>query len=102
MQRLAPDLRLVMLIEKARHWPVLKPVVEEGWILGPGIDALTRHPKFAEKMAHGRHDVHVWTVNTEEQLDLCVSLGVEAVITDRPHAVLGWLDTDAPAEERSG
>jgi glycerophosphoryl diester phosphodiesterase len=102
MQRLAPQLRLVMLIEKARHWPVLKPVVEEGWILGPGIDALTRHPRFAEKMAHGRHDVHVWTVNTEEQLDLCVSLGVEAVITDRPRAVLEWLAADAPAEERSG
>jgi glycerophosphoryl diester phosphodiesterase len=102
MQRLAPRLRLVMLIEKARHWPVLKPVVEDRWILGPGIDALTRHPKFAEKMALGRHDVHVWTVNTEEELDLCRSLGVEAVITDRPRAVIGWLDGDATAEERSG
>jgi glycerophosphoryl diester phosphodiesterase len=102
MQRLAPRLRLVMLIEKARHWPVLKPVVEDGWILGPGIDALTRHPRFAEKMAHGRHDVHVWTVNTEEQLNLCRSLGVEAVITDRPSAVLAWLDAGAAAQERSG
>ncbi len=37
MQRLAPDLRLVMLIEKARHWPMLKPVLEDGWLLGPGI-----------------------------------------------------------------
>jgi glycerophosphoryl diester phosphodiesterase len=92
MQRLAPELRLVMLIDKARHWPMLKPVVEDDWILGPGIDALTRHPKFAEKMAAAPHDVHVWTVNTEEQLDLCTSLGVDAVITDRPRTVLGWLE----------
>jgi glycerophosphoryl diester phosphodiesterase len=92
MQRLAPHLRLVMLIEKARHWPMLKPVVEDGWILGPGIDALTKHPKFAEKMAASGRGVHVWTVNTQEQLDLCVSLDVDAVITDRPRAVLGWLE----------
>jgi len=92
MQRLAPQLRLVMLIDKARHWQMLKPVVEDRWILGPGIDALTRHPKFAEKMALSPHDVHVWTVNTEEQLELCCSLEVDAVITDRPRAVLEWLD----------
>jgi len=92
MQKLAPRLRLVMLIDKARHWPVLKPMVEEEWILGPGIDALSRNPRFAEKMAHNRRDVHVWTVNTEKELDLCCSIGVEAVITDRPRAVIGWLD----------
>jgi glycerophosphoryl diester phosphodiesterase len=95
MRRLAPDLPLVMLIDKARHWPVLKPMVEDDWILGPGIEALTRNPRFAEKMArkasNGR-EIHVWTVNTSEQLDLCRSLGVRAVITDRPRAVLGWLE----------
>jgi glycerophosphoryl diester phosphodiesterase len=95
MQRLAPDLRLVMLIDKARHWPVLKPMVEDRWLLGPGIESLTRNPKFAQKMgrkaANGR-ELHVWTVNTQKELDLCRSLGVSAVITDKPRAVLGWLD----------
>jgi glycerophosphoryl diester phosphodiesterase len=28
--------------------------------------------------------MHVWTVNTADELDLCWELGVEAVITDRP------------------
>jgi glycerophosphoryl diester phosphodiesterase len=93
MQRLAPQLRLVMLIDKARHWPVLKPVVEDEWILGPGIDALSKNPRFAEKMAQNERDLHVWTVNTEEQLSLCRSLGVKAVITDRPKTVIGWLDS---------
>ena len=92
MQKLAPHLRLVMLIEKGRHWPMLKPVVEEGWILGPGIAQLTKHPKFAERMQASGHDLHVWTVNTEEELDLCRALGARAVITDRPRSVIGWLD----------
>jgi glycerophosphoryl diester phosphodiesterase len=91
MQRLAPDLRLVMLIDKARHWPVLKPVLGPGWLLGPGIDALSRDPKFAGKLVDSGRGLHVWTVNTHEQLDLCLDLGVEAVITDRPREVLGWL-----------
>jgi glycerophosphoryl diester phosphodiesterase len=91
MQRLAPHVRLVMLIDKARSWSVLKPVLEDDWLLGPGIDALIRHPRFAEKvMATGR-ELHVWTVNTSEQLDLCLELGAAAVITDRPRDILGWL-----------
>jgi glycerophosphoryl diester phosphodiesterase len=92
MERLAPDLRLVMLIDKARNWPVLKPVLEPDWLLGPGIHSLTRHPKFARKMAASGRGLHVWTVNTREELDLCLDLGVQAVITDRPRDVLGWLD----------
>jgi glycerophosphoryl diester phosphodiesterase len=99
MQRLAPDLRLVMLIEKARHWPMLKPVLEDGWILGPGIDTLTRHPKFAQRLVRTGRDLHVWTVNTREQLDLCQSLGVRAVITDKPAQLLGWLGPQ-PTPER--
>jgi glycerophosphoryl diester phosphodiesterase len=91
MQRLAPDLRLVMLIDKARHWPVLKPVIEPAWLLGPGIDALWMHPRFASRLAETGRGLHVWTVNTHEELDLCVGLDVEAVITDRPREVLDWL-----------
>src|SRR4051794_20473980 len=92
MQRLAPHLRLVMLIEKARHWPMLKPMVDDGWILGPGIDQLAKYPKFGEKLARSGRELHVWTVNTEEELAVCRSLGVRAVITDRPEAMRGWLD----------
>jgi glycerophosphoryl diester phosphodiesterase len=92
VQRLAPHLRLVMLIEKARHWPVLKPVLEPDWLLGPGIGSLTRHPKFARRLTDTGRALHVWTVNTHDQLDLCVDLDVAAVITDRPRDVLGWLE----------
>ncbi len=91
VQRLAPDLRLVMLIEKARHWPMIKPILEPGWILGPGIRQLTKHPTFGPKLARTGRDIHVWTVNTDEELQLCLDLGVKAVITDRPAYLLEQL-----------
>ena len=44
MQRLAPDVRLVMLIDKSRNWPMLKPVLEDDWMLGPGHRLPDPHP----------------------------------------------------------
>ena len=32
--------------------------------------------------------VHVWTVDTADDIDLCAGLGVEAIITNRPRRVL--------------
>lgn len=90
MRRLAPDLRLVMLIEHKPLWKVLRGAIGQDWILGPGI-ALLRDPKFARKMAKTGRDLHVWTVNTEADLRLCRDLGVKAVITDRPAFVLEHL-----------
>jgi glycerophosphoryl diester phosphodiesterase len=36
--------------------------------------------------------VHVWTVNSEADLQLCLDLGARAVITDRPAYLLELLD----------
>lgn len=87
IERMAPDLRLVMLIERKRHWPALKPLLGPGWILGPGIDLL-EVPRFAEQLVRTGRELHVWTVNTEEQLEVCLRHGVRAVITDRPAFML--------------
>jgi glycerophosphoryl diester phosphodiesterase len=35
--------------------------------------------------------VHVWTVDRPEDVELCVRLGVDAVITNRPGQVLAQL-----------
>ena len=91
VQRLAPAVPVVMLIERARHWPAVRPMLEDGWILGPGIDQLTRHPGFARRLARTGREMHVWTVNTEAQLALCQELGASAVITDRPAYMLELL-----------
>jgi glycerophosphoryl diester phosphodiesterase len=92
VRRLAPEVRLVMLLERARHWPVLRPLVDDDWIVGPGIATLRKHPAFAERLADSRNELHVWTVNTEVDLRMCLDLGVRAVITDRPRFVLDLLD----------
>jgi glycerophosphoryl diester phosphodiesterase len=92
VQRLAPGLPLVMLVEHARHWPVLRPLVEDDWVVGPGIGTLRKHPVFARRLADSGRALHVWTVNTEPDLQICLDLGVRAVITDRPRFVLDLLD----------
>lgn len=92
MRRLAPDLRLVQLIESRRTWSVQRGVVPDDWILGPGIALLREHRGWARRLADSGHDLHVWTVNTEADLELCLELGVKAVISDRPAYIRDLLD----------
>ena len=87
VKRLAPSLEVVQLID--RPWEMTKRLVDPGWIVGPGIGLLRDNQRLARRLT--RHRMHVWTVNTPEDLDLCLSLGVEAVITDRPAMALAHL-----------
>ncbi|MFA6574576.1 MAG: glycerophosphodiester phosphodiesterase family protein [Nocardioides sp.] len=92
VEKLAPDVRLVQLVEHSASWAMLRRVIGNDWAVGPGIDELREHPRFARRIARSGHDVHVWTVNTPADLELCQSLGVKAVITDRPAYLLELLD----------
>lgn len=92
VRRLAPDLRVVQLFEHAPLWPALRRMIGSDWIVGPGIGELEEHPGLTSRLAAGPHEVHVWTVNTAEQLALCRSIGVTAVITDRPKVLRGLVD----------
>ena len=91
MNRLAVDVPVVQLIDKPQAWPMLRRVVGRDWVLGPGIDMLVDHPRTAAGIAGAGHQVHVWTVNSQAELDCCLSLGVSAVITDRPAYLLELL-----------
>jgi len=92
VERLAPDVPLVMLIDRAEFWPMLRRVIGPDWIVGPGIDELSAHPRLGERITRSGHAMHVWTVNTKAQLELCRELGVRAVISDRPAYLLDLLD----------
>jgi glycerophosphoryl diester phosphodiesterase len=92
VERLAPGVPLVQLLEKAHHWPVLRKVIGPDWLVGPGIRELADHPRLGRRIRDAGHHLHVWTVNTPTDLDLCLELGVEAVITDRPAYLLDLLD----------
>ena len=92
VERLAPDIQLVQLVEHASAWPMLRRVIGKDWFVGPGIEVLRVHPRFAQRLVRSGHDVHVWTVNTQADLELCIRLGVKAVISDRPAYMLELLD----------
>ena len=59
---------------------------------GPRCGSSAGNPGYIERLKRAGHQVHVWTVNEPEDVDLCVELGVDAIITNRPRAVLGQLD----------
>ncbi|MDH2412948.1 glycerophosphodiester phosphodiesterase family protein [Nocardioides sp. CER19] len=92
VERLAPGLRLVQLIEHSRNWAMLSRVIGPEWIVGPGIEVLRDHPKLGRRITRAGHDLHVWTVNKPKDLDICLDLGVKAVISDRPAFMLELLD----------
>ncbi|MGW6455845.1 glycerophosphodiester phosphodiesterase [Streptomyces sp. NPDC055078] len=60
-------------------------------IAGPGIRIVRNHPGYIARLHRAGHHVHVWTVNEPEDVELCVRLGVEAIITNRPRQVLTQL-----------
>ncbi|WP_371095703.1 glycerophosphodiester phosphodiesterase [Streptomyces sanglieri] len=60
-------------------------------IAGPGMRIVRNHPSYIERLHRAGHRVHVWTVNEPEDVDRCVDLGIEAIITNRPKQVLAQL-----------
>ena len=84
VERAAPEVALVQLVDKLQYWSMLRRVIGADWVVGPGIDLLREHPKLGARITRSGHDMHVWTVNTVADLELCQRLGVKAVITDRP------------------
>ena len=91
VERAAPDVQLVQLIDKLQSWPMLRHVIGADWAVGPGIDLLREHPRLGGRITRSGRDMHVWTVNTRDDLELCLDLGVTAVMTDRPAYILETL-----------
>jgi len=53
-------------------------------IAGPRVDIVRRHPSYVAKVHAAGHQVHLWTVNDRADAELCLRLGVDAVMTDNP------------------
>lgn len=88
LRDLAPDLTTVLLMERV---PIRFRDGSLPWnvgISGPSIEIVRAHPRYIER-AHSRgKQVHVWTVDEPDDIDLCLELGVDAIITNRPARVL--------------
>ncbi|MFD7263379.1 glycerophosphodiester phosphodiesterase [Streptomyces sp. NPDC059874] len=83
MHRLAPGLPMVYLIERAVR-PVRPPFATHA---GPGIDLVRRDPGLVGRLKVKGLRVRVWTVDEPEDVELCVRLGVDTIITNRPRDV---------------
>lgn len=60
-------------------------------IAGPGIDLVRARPGLVTRLRELGHQVHVWTVDEPADVELCLELGVSAIITNRPAEVLAQL-----------
>ncbi|MGW4894977.1 glycerophosphodiester phosphodiesterase [Kitasatospora sp. NPDC004240] len=60
-------------------------------IAGPGIELVRARPELVTRLRAAGHEVHVWTVDEPADVDLCLELGVSAIITNRPAEVLAQL-----------
>ncbi|MCM1969169.1 MULTISPECIES: glycerophosphodiester phosphodiesterase [unclassified Streptomyces] len=83
MHRLAPGLPAVYLIER-RLRPVRPPYATHA---GPGIDLVRQDPGLVGRLKAKGLRVRVWTVDEPEDVELCVRLGVDTLITNRPRDV---------------
>jgi glycerophosphoryl diester phosphodiesterase len=92
VQRLAPALELVSLVEIPVSWQVMQTRLRTEWIVGPGVQLLLDKPRLRRRIRGSGHRIHVWIVNTEEQLEVCLEVGAEAVISDRPGHIRSLLD----------
>jgi glycerophosphoryl diester phosphodiesterase len=88
LRAMAPDLETLFLMERV---PLrfrdgsLPPGTR---IAGPSIEIVRAHPSYVQRVHDRGGSVHVWTVDRREDIDLCVGLGVEAIITNKPRRVL--------------
>ncbi len=89
MRELAPSITPVYLMDRVplRMWDGSLPLHVS--IAGPSIDILRAHPRYVERVHRHGGAVHAWIVDEPADVDLCLRLGVDAIITNRPAEVLG-------------
>ncbi len=88
---LAPALRTVYLMDDVPRRYRDGSLPEGVGIAGPSIDIVRAYPHYVSRVRARGGQVHVWTVDDREDVELCVALGVDAIITNRPGRVLGML-----------
>lgn len=91
MHAASPGLPLVYLVDHVpvRWWDGSLPRGVD--TCGVAVHVLRRYPQYVERLHARGHGVHVWTVDQARDVQRCLDAGVEAIITNRPDAVLDQL-----------
>ncbi|NUR99538.1 MAG: glycerophosphodiester phosphodiesterase [Kribbellaceae bacterium] len=102
MRAAAPGLRTVLLMDRVplRFRDGSLPTGVS--YAGPSLGIVTAHPEYVDRAHKHGHQVHVWTVNTDEAIRHCRDIGVDAVITDRPDAALRVLAEEVGRRTQPG
>jgi glycerophosphoryl diester phosphodiesterase len=95
LQALAPELPTVQLVRRVPPRGGIAPPTHAAGV-GVPISLLRRQPGCVTRLQSAGKEVHVYTVNDDRDIDLVLSLGVDAVITDRPVEVLTRLGRSNP------
>ncbi|KGN31348.1 hypothetical protein N802_04460 [Knoellia sinensis KCTC 19936] len=93
MRGLAPQVPLVYLVEMGAPRMSFDGSLPTGIdIVGLDVRIVRRTPSIVRAHQRRGHQVYVWTVNEPEDVERCVELDVDVMITDRPRDVMALLD----------
>ncbi len=88
MRALAPSIETVLLMDRIPLRSTSGWLPSGARIAGPGMHVIRADPDFVARVHSAGRAVHVWTVDDPADVELCLRLGVDAMITNRPAALL--------------
>jgi glycerophosphoryl diester phosphodiesterase len=89
MRQLCPHVPTVYLIEDSVPLRFRDGSLPRGiHTVGLDIKILRRWPETVERQRARGHEVYVWTVDEPSDVRLCLELGVDAIISNRPSLVV--------------
>jgi glycerophosphoryl diester phosphodiesterase len=91
MRALAPSIPTVFLTSWPGPHHHERRLPNGAVVLGPWLEWVRSAPHEVERLRERGVPIHVWTVDDVADIALCVELGVDAIISNRPDAVLTYL-----------
>ena len=93
MRQLCPEVPAVYLMEESVPLRFRDGSLPKGvHTVGLDIRILRSWPHTVARQHQRGHEVYVWTVDEPEDVELCLELGVDAIISNHPRRVLDAVD----------
>jgi glycerophosphoryl diester phosphodiesterase len=92
MRQLCPQVPLVYLMRESVPLRFRDGALPRGaQIAGLDKEIIRRWPNTVKRQRDRGHQVYVWTVDDEADIDRCLELGVDAIISNRPAFVRNYI-----------
>lgn len=89
MRQLCPQVPAVLLLKDSVPIRFRDGALPRGvHTVGLDIGIVRRWPETVARQQARGHEIFAWTVDTREDVALCIELGVDAIITNRPRLVI--------------